>query len=117
MKSSNGPWILQNLTVKHHGYDWPVFAIRDSANHCLAVVGQVDRATAELNEGNAYRMLAAPALLESCKDLLEQLEAYEEKGWLGEAWRTRSGLRHDMEQARRAIALAEHKEKGEENAT
>ncbi len=39
---------------------------------------------------------------------LEQLVAYEEKGWLGKAWRTRVGLRGAIVRAR--DALDEHQE-------
>jgi len=38
--------------------------------------------------------------LECC---LEQLVAYEENGWLGEGWRTRVGLRSDIDRARAAL--------------
>jgi hypothetical protein len=35
---------------------------------------------------------------------LDQLVAYEERGWLGDAWRTRVGLREDIASARVALA-------------
>ena len=34
------------------------------------------------------------------RDLLEQVAAYEENGWLGEYWRTRIGLPADIAEAR-----------------
>ena len=47
-------WTIQNLETNHNGYDWPTFAIRSQpGNHCLAVVGEMDNATAPFNAANA----------------------------------------------------------------
>jgi hypothetical protein len=61
-------WIVQQLETKHHGYDWPTYAIRQMPeNYCLAVVGDVDRSTAERNKSNANLIAATPDLLEACE--------------------------------------------------
>ena len=52
-------------------------------------------------------MLVSIGLLGALEACLEQLVAYEEKGWLGDAWRTRIGLRGSIAWARAAIAKAE----------
>ena len=59
-------WTIQNLETNHNGYDWPTFAIRSQpGNHCLAVVGEMDNATAPFNAANARLIAAAPDLLAS----------------------------------------------------
>lgn len=64
---SKTPFRIQQLEKEHHGYDWPTFAVRDAQNHCLAVVGDVDRATAEHNEANAKLFRAAPEMLKAIR--------------------------------------------------
>lgn len=66
-KHTEGPWRSVLLTEYHHGYEWPVFTVRDARNHCLAVVGEVDRATAEDNAANARLIAAAPEMLASLR--------------------------------------------------
>jgi len=61
---------------------------------------------------DGYLVAAAPDLLAALKACVEQLSAYEERHWLGEAWRTRIGLRKDLDAARRAIANAEGRHGG-----
>ena len=69
-----GLWKLQTLETNHNGYEWPTFAVRSMAtNHCLAIVGDVDRATADHNKGNARLISAAPELLEACNVALKNL--------------------------------------------
>lgn len=71
-KPSPGPWQLQQLHVNNRGYDgWSTYCMRDSANHCLAVIGDVDRATAPYNEKNAMVMAAAPELLTMLQRILD----------------------------------------------
>lgn len=74
MKRTLGPWTLQTLETNHNGYEWKTFAVRSKANHCLATIGDVDRATAEQNEGNAFLIAAAPELLEACKEAQKLIE-------------------------------------------
>ena len=65
-KHSPGPWQLHRLMTNWHGYpDWSTFCVRSKGNHCLATVGDVDRATSERNEANAILMVAAPDLLDA----------------------------------------------------
>ena len=72
-KHTAGTWITQSLETRRHGYDgWNTYTIRSSpANHCLAVVGAEDHATAAFNDGNARRIVqcvnAHDDLLEACK--------------------------------------------------
>lgn len=61
---SPAPWELQRLS----GGD-STFCVRDAQNHCLAVVGEVDRATAPHNEANALLMVAAPDLLKALQHI------------------------------------------------
>jgi hypothetical protein len=71
MKHTPGPWVLQQLETNHSGYDWPTFAVRSTpGNYCLAVVGDVDRATADVNKGNACLIAAAPDLWAASKEVL-----------------------------------------------
>lgn len=57
-----------------HGYeDWNTYAVRDAHNHCLAVIGDVDRATSKYNQANARLMAAAPELLAALEDTLRVL--------------------------------------------
>ena len=56
---------------------------------------------------NARLIAAAPELYEALRDCLDQLVAYEERGWLGDVWRTRIGVREDIASARAALAKAE----------
>lgn len=70
-----GPWVVQALETNHHGYDWPTFCVRNKpGNHCLAVVGVVDRATADQNTANARLIATAPELLELCRTVLIRLD-------------------------------------------
>ena len=65
-------YTVQTLETEHNGYkDWPVFAVRSEQNHCLAVVGAVDRATSGQNEANARLFAAAPDMLAACELALE----------------------------------------------
>lgn len=65
----------------------------------VTVVGPGDQivrsSLASASDGDGMRKA-----LECC---LEQLVAYEENGWLGEGWRTRVGLRSDIDRARAAL--------------
>jgi hypothetical protein len=61
----------------------------------------------ETRQEDAALIVAAPDLLAALKSCLEQLTAYEEKGWLGDHWRTRIGVREDIAAAQAAIAKAE----------
>ena len=77
---TEGPWGLQTITTNHHGYeDWPVFCIRSGGSavggHCLATVGDVDRATAPKNAANARLMVAAPDLLSVVTEFLWDQES------------------------------------------
>ncbi len=75
MNSAN-PWTVQSLDVGFHGYpDWSTFAVRDAHNHCIAVVGQIDRATTLNNEANAKLMRSAPELRQLCESGQAWLEA------------------------------------------
>ncbi len=68
---SPGPWELQRIAENWHGYpNWSTFAIRSAGNHCIAVVGEVDRATEDHNGANGVLMSAAHDLLKACKGLL-----------------------------------------------
>lgn len=69
--TSKTPWTIQQLETNHHGYDWPTYAIRDAQNHCIALVGDVDRATAEMNETNALMMAAAPEMFQALWAIVE----------------------------------------------
>jgi len=70
-----GPWMVQLISERWHGYDWPTFAIRDSVgNHCLAVIGDVDRATADKNTANARLIASAPELLAALVTLLDHAD-------------------------------------------
>lgn len=75
-KHTPGPWVLQSLETNFRGYrDWPTFAVRDSVgNHCLAVIGDIDRATAPNNEANAHLIAAAPDGLEAARMALFEIE-------------------------------------------
>ena len=65
---TKGTWEVQSIETNHSGYDdWPVFAVRSPRNHCLAIIGRVDRATSGDNEANAYLIAAAPDLLRACE--------------------------------------------------
>ena len=68
-------WIVEQVETSHNGYaDWPVYAVRQMPeNHCLAVVGRVDRATAGYNEANANLIAAAPELLAALKAMHQGL--------------------------------------------
>lgn len=71
-KHSPGPWTLQTVETGHNGYKgWDIFAIRSRhANLCLAVVGEMDRATHAHNAANAALMCSAPELLEALERLV-----------------------------------------------
>ena len=73
-KYTPGLWKIQQLEKEHNGYYWPTYSVRSMAtNHCLAIVGDVDRATANNNKGNARLMSAAPELINACKMALQNL--------------------------------------------
>jgi hypothetical protein len=65
-----GPWEIQSLGVTHNGYEWPTFAVRSPRNICLAVIGDVDRASAPDNTANARLIAAAPEMLELIQSLV-----------------------------------------------
>lgn len=68
MKTSKAPFQIQQLHEQFHGYpDWPVYAVRDASNLCLAVVGAVDRATDQFNQGNATLFALAPEMAAALK--------------------------------------------------
>jgi len=61
---TSGPWKVEQIATNRHGYEWPVYTVRSCReNQCLAVVGEVDRATSPDNEANARLIAAAPDLL------------------------------------------------------
>jgi hypothetical protein len=97
MKRTPGPWIVQQVETARNGYDdWQTYTIRSSpANHCLAVVGEVDHATAPSNKANAALIAAAPDLLRALQDLIplldSELDAVE--NWQDEAKAARKALR------------------------
>lgn len=63
---------VQSLVKGWHGYeDWETFAVRSDSNLCLAVVGDVDRATADQNKANAHLFAASPDLLKACKRMVK----------------------------------------------
>ena len=70
---SPGPWEKQLIATDYKGYEgWDVYAVRSRhGNLCLAVVGEVDRATDKVNSGNASLMVAAPELLEACQYVVD----------------------------------------------
>lgn len=65
MSHTPGPWELHELETNHHGYNWPTFTVRSARNHCLAVVGDVDRATSGNNTANARLIAAAPGMYDA----------------------------------------------------
>jgi len=69
------PWHVENHNPYVRGWqDWQSFTVRDAHNHCLAIVGDVDRATAPFNFQNASIMAEAAALLialRRCKEIAE----------------------------------------------
>lgn len=74
-KHSDYPWTVQSLGDHFNGYpDWTTYTVRDAHNHCLATVGQVDRATAPHNQSNAALLAAAPELLEAAELAYRNLE-------------------------------------------
>ena len=72
-------WKVQKLETHHNDYeDWATFCIRSTPqNYCLAIVGQVDRATAPFNEANAQLMAAAPDLLAALELCFTRLFNYQ----------------------------------------
>ena len=78
-------WTIQNLETNHNGYDWPTFAIRSQpGNHCLAVVGEMDNATAPFNAANARLIAAAPDLLAALQGLFEHCAMIHKHGGDGD---------------------------------
>jgi len=70
-KHTPGPWTLQTIEERHNDYnDWQTFAVRCSRNHCLAVVGEVDRYESERIPANARLIASAPDLIEACQTAL-----------------------------------------------
>lgn len=61
--------------VTSQSVEWTTFSVRSNPqNHCLAVIGDVDRATAPHNEANARLIAAAPDLLEACQSIWKMIE-------------------------------------------
>lgn len=83
---------IASCTVSHH-------AIRGIA---LKSIAEFKAHPAPAMNAITQELLAA---LEAC---LEQLVAYEEKHWLGDAWRSRVGLHGDIARARAAIVNARY---------
>ena len=72
MKPSPTPWTLQKIADNWHGYpNWSTYAVRSAGNICLAVVGEVDRASEDHNEANGTLMTAAPELRTMLERLLD----------------------------------------------
>ena len=70
MNQSSSPFTVQKLADTH-------YAIRCKRNYCIAVLGEVDAATADNNHDNALLFAAAPELLEAlerCQIRLFMLE-------------------------------------------
>jgi hypothetical protein len=76
LKRSVGPFVKQVVNTSYHGYDgWDVYAIRSKpGNLCLAVVGEVDRATDTVNAGNAALFTASSDMLSILERLIEKIE-------------------------------------------
>ena len=102
MKPTPGPW-----TATRNDHGWTVAGPSPRPNDDkLWLVAKTESDEPE-DEHNARLLAAAPELLYALQECLEQLVAYEEKRWLGDAWRTRVGLWDDIARARAAIAKAE----------
>ena len=72
MKTSKTPWVIQKSEESKNGYsDWNTYAIRDAQNHCIAIVGAVDHATAEMNKTNALMMASAPEMFQALWQIVE----------------------------------------------
>jgi len=108
-------WKIQKLEGHRHGYDWPTYCIRDMPqNYCLAVVGQVDRATAPFNKANAQLMAAAPdllAALDLCSTRLANYQAGLDDPRYPES--TKQLNRQALAAARNALNKAKGKEETE----
>ena len=98
-KHSAGPWVKQTVQADRKGYEgWDVYAVRSrGGNLCLAVVGEVDRATDTHNSANADIIAAAPELLESLEALTE---------WMRERTGPSDGTRDMLIKATEIIAKA-----------
>lgn len=74
-RHSSGPWVMQGSETGYRGYaDWNTFAIRDSRNCCLAVVGHVDRLPSPHNKANARLMAVSPELLATLEKVIAWAE-------------------------------------------
>jgi hypothetical protein len=84
---SPGPWKAEKC-FGGDGFDYVIF----SGGSMIASTMGTEYINEETDIANANLMAAAPDLLKSLKDLVEQFHAYE-NGWLGEGvWRVRIGL-------------------------
>jgi hypothetical protein len=79
-KDTVKPMVVQVVDRGRNGYeDWNTFAIRDpKTNHCLAIVGEVDRGTSDNNEANAYLFAAAEVMQQALTVAREHLRQYQE---------------------------------------
>ncbi len=97
---SPGPWEVQALGIWSKDYKSSdiTYCVRDASHQCLAVLGEVDEATAPHNEKNARLMAASPHLLVMLQRILDGVIR------LPELPKTLSQL--DVEQALKAIKSA-----------
>jgi hypothetical protein len=95
---------MTTTSVTHTPAPWLAehFIVRAQDKFIVARTNATGDAEFIVRACNAY-----DDLLAALKECLEQLTAYQERGWLGDAWRTRVGLLDDISCARAAIAKAE----------
>lgn len=95
-KLSEGPWTVQTLSDGKKDYpNWKTYAVRDKKNHCIAVVGEVDRGTEFSNAANAMAMAASSEMIAALRKIMSNAAASAEiKGIAGEAIATACGRIH-----------------------
>lgn len=65
---SKPPWKIEVVYVDFHGYEnWETFSVRSKENYCLAIVGEVDRATESVNLENAVLMGNAAEMFDTLR--------------------------------------------------